>query len=91
MGKRFDSWHQEEENSNGKPSPKGKVLRFFIPQTVTKRATGRCKHSLRLPPADSTKSKQGREPQPSPWTAGEKFPHNRMEKTGAPSRKDGES
>lgn len=44
MGKRFDSWHQEEENSNGKPSPKGKVLRFFIPQTVTERATGRCEH-----------------------------------------------
>lgn len=80
-----------EENSNGKPSPKGKVQRFFIPQTM--RATREVQAPPRLPPADSTKGRQ-RGPRSRNHLHGlrvERVSMGSMEKTGAPSRKDGES
>ena len=55
------------------PDLRGKLLSFFIPQTMAKKAMGRCKRSPRLPSVNNSKSGQGTEPQPS-WTAGEKVP-----------------
>ena len=51
---------QDDENSYGEASPKGKGLRFFIPQTVMRKAPGRCKRSPSLPSADNPKRGQGR-------------------------------
>lgn len=55
------------------PVLRGQLLSFFIPQTMTKKATGRCKSSPRLPSLTIVRVGKGTEPRPSPWTAGEKF------------------
>lgn len=70
------------------PVPRGQLLSFFI-QTMTKKATGGAK-APRLPMLTIVRVGKGVEPQPSPWTAGEKFlPAPDGEDWGA-SRKFGE-
>ena len=43
------------------PVLRGKALGFFIPQTVMKKAAGRCERSPRLLSADNAKSGRGRQ------------------------------
>ena len=41
------------------PVLRGKALGFFVPQTLMKKAAGRCEHSPRLPSAGDAKSGLG--------------------------------
>ena len=77
---------RKKKTVTASPVLRGKALGFFIPQTVMKKAAGRCEHSPRLLSANDSA-----EPQPSPQTTQmeSSLLLNSMEKTGTPLRKDG--
>ena len=47
---------RKKKTVTASPVLRGKALGFFVPQTVMKKAAGRCEHSPRLPSAGDAKS-----------------------------------
>ena len=59
--KDLNSVTRKKKRVTASPVLRGKALGFFIPQTVMKKAAGRCEHSPRLLSADNAKSGRGRQ------------------------------